>query len=125
MWSDIATVEGHYPVNPLDPILTRHTAGDERVRVGNFATGLKFQSQYLAGPALDTSRAIVKQVVGTVAVVADCEYDGSILMNGKTNQVVSPAGSQRELVNAKVELIEGEWKVTEFNNVSAGCTVAS
>jgi hypothetical protein len=124
LWQDIATVEGHYPVNPLDPVLTRHAAGNERAQVGNFATTLKFQNQYLAGPAVDTSRAIVKQLVGTVAVVADCEYDGSILMNGRTNQVVNPAGSQRRLVNAKVEWTEGVWKVTQLNNVSDGCTVA-
>jgi hypothetical protein len=74
---------------------------------------------------MDTSRAIVKELDGTLAVVSDCDFDGSITMDGRTKQVVSPAVSQRALVNAKVELIDGVWRVTEFNNVRVGCEAAS
>ncbi len=125
MWTDIAAVEGRYPVNSSDPVLTRHTAGNELVHLNRAATDLNLKGEYLAGPALDTSRAIVRQLLGAVAVVADCYYDDSVLMNGRTNQVVNPADPVRELADAEVRFIQGEWKVTEFSNVSSGCTVAS
>jgi hypothetical protein len=112
-------------VNESDPVLNEHLGGDELKQVQNTATGLKFQSEYLAGPPLDTSGAIVKQLVGAAAVVADCNIDQSVLMNGRTNQVVKPATAPRQLVNAKVELSGGVWKVTELSNVGVTCTSAS
>jgi hypothetical protein len=124
-WADTFAVEGHYPVNEFDPILANHMAGNELNRVRNYATLLNHLNEYLAGPMPDTSGAIVKQQVGSAAVVADCEPDHSVLMNGKTGQVVRPAGTQPALVNAKVELIGGTWKVTDFSTVRSVCTSAN
>ena len=125
MWSDSDAVVRHYPVNVFDPTLANHMAGAELTQYENYLTGLKFQNEYVQGPPTDTSRAIVKQIVGTAAVVSDCDFDASVVVNGRTNQIVKPAGTQRTLVNAKVELTGGVWKVTEFNNVSVGCVTAS
>ena len=125
MWTDSDEVVRHYPINDVDARLENHMAGEALGQFKTFLTGLKFKNQYAIGPPTDTSRAIVKQLVGTVAVVADCDFDGAILMNGRTNQIVKPAGTQRDLVNAKVEIVEGAWKVTLFTNVSVGCVTAS
>jgi hypothetical protein len=125
MWTDSDAVAHHFPINVFDPILGDHIAGAELTQIQNFLTSLKVQGQYAIGPPIDTSRAIVKQLVGTAAVVSDCAFDGSVIVSGLTNQVVKPATTQRALVNAKVELIDGVWKVTELNNVSVGCTTAS
>ena len=124
-WVDIDVVEGHYPINGSDPRLADHMAGKELNQVRNAALGLSFQGQYLAGPPTDTSAAIVKQLVGSAAVVSDCNVDGSILMDGRTNQVVKPGSIDRTLVNAKMELMAGVWKMTEFSNVGDLCTVPS
>ena len=88
-------------------------------RFGPAATALKFQGQYLAGPPSDTSGAIVKELVGAAAVVADCNVDPTVLDGwGSTNQVVKAANPRIGLLrNAKVELIGGTWKMTEFTNV--------
>ena len=67
----------------------------------------------------------MRQLVGSAAVVADCNIDRSVLMNGKTNQVVTPATGELSLANAKVERIDGTWKMTQFSNVGKTCTVAS
>jgi hypothetical protein len=123
-WLDISTVEGHFPVNQLDPILSDNIAGDELQRVQLYAAKLHSEKEYLAGLEPDTRGAIVTQLFGTNAVVADCNIDRSTLRNGLTNQVVSPASGQRTLVNAEVQLIGGVWKMTEFSNVGVTCANA-
>jgi hypothetical protein len=123
-WADIDAVEGHYPIDVFDVRLSNHMAGKQLGQVRTAATALKFQGQYLAGPPSDTSGAIVKELVGAAAVVADCNVDPTVLMDGRTNQVVKAASTDRVLRNAKVELIGGAWKMTEFTNVGVTCTVA-
>lgn len=125
MWTTNDAAFRHYPINYSDPSLANYMMGDELKQIQASLTDLAFASEYLTGPPTDTSMAIVTQLRGTLAVVSDCDFDRSTIMNGRTNQVVKPASTQRDLINAELELAGSVWKVTEFSNVSVGCTTAN
>jgi hypothetical protein len=120
-WNDYLAVATHFPVNPLDPRLAHHMSGKELVFIQTQLTRAELQGQYLRG-TVDTSHAYVKGISGTDAVVVDCDLDQTAVWNGKTNQVATPAGTGRTLINARVDLVNGVWKVTDQSTVSEGCT---
>jgi hypothetical protein len=68
--------------------------------------------------------ATVKELVGNAAVVADCGFDRTATVDEKTGQVVQLAPTQRTLINAEVDLMDGVWKVTRFNIVRVGCAAS-
>jgi hypothetical protein len=114
----------HYPVDPTDGRLSSFMAGEELNRVRNELTVLAHLGRVLRGPPVDTSMATVKQVVGEVAVVADCDFDQTATIDGKTGQIHDPAPTRRTLINAEVDLMAGMWKVTRFSIVWAGCVAS-
>jgi hypothetical protein len=115
----------HYPVDPSDGRLSLYMAGDELNRVRNALTLLAHLGHVLRGPPVDTSMAMVKQLVGSAAVVADCDFDQTATVDAKTGTVVDPAPSQRTLVDAELHVMDGVWKVTRFSIVRQGCTSAA
>jgi hypothetical protein len=119
------SVATHYPVNPSDPELPVYMAGQELNRVRNALTILAHLGRVLRGPPVDHSMAIVKQLVGDAAVVADCDYDQTTTVDAKTGQVLDKPATMRTLVNAELQLMDGGWKVTRFNIVSHGCAVSA
>jgi hypothetical protein len=65
--------------------------------------------------------ATVKQLAATAAVIADCDFDQTATIDVKTGQVVQAAPTQRTLINAEVDLLDGTWKVTRVSIVRHGC----
>ncbi len=124
-WTDYNDVATHFPVDPTNPILTIHMAGSQLDHVRNALTVLRFQGQVTEGPPPDTSLAVVKQVVGDAAVVADCGFDASTTINAATRQIITPPATQRTLVNAELELAGGVWKVTRSSVVRVGCSASA
>src|SRR5262249_25663033 len=120
-WADFDLVATHYPVDPTNPVLTNHMADDHLNRVRNRLTALKLQGLVLQGPAVDTTLALVNQIVRNAAVVADCDYDPSVTVNGRTGQAVDTPSNQRTLINVELQIIDGAWKVTKSTTVRVGC----
>jgi len=124
-WADINAVSSHPPVDATSPQLSEHMAGQELGQVQARLALLAVRHEYVVGPPVDTSMAEVKAVLGTAAVVTDCDLDQGVRKNESTGVVVNQASSQRTLVNARLDLIGGSWKVTQFSVVHPGCVSAN
>jgi hypothetical protein len=123
-WADFDVVATHYPVDPTNPVLTNHMAGNQLIRVRNSLTALKLQDLVLQGPPVDTSLALVNQIIGNAAVVADCDFDPSVSVKGTTGQPIDKPTTRRTLINAELQLISGTWKVTKSTTVRVGCNAS-
>jgi hypothetical protein len=123
-WTDFEAAARVFPVDPNNPTLARHMAGNQLSQVRNQLSIMRSQGQYIQGPFVDLSRARVTGVQpgpGGSATVADCELDPSYLVSGPSGHAVSHPSGVRNLVHATLQLLGSQWKVTALRVLNTGC----
>jgi hypothetical protein len=112
-------VAGHYPIVPLDPRLPQVMTGVELSTVRKNLTLAALAGEYASGP-LDLA-PVVTAVNGTVAMITDCSFDHSRIINGRTQQTVTTGDTKRALQKVTMMLESGTWKIGDVQTVGSGC----
>jgi len=120
-WSDYSFMTRSYPVDPANPRLEVHTAGAEVGRLQAQLTSMRSRQQFIQGPLVDNSTAVVTALQSTTATIQDCYLDRSYLVNGRSQVVENRPIGQRALAHVTLERLNGTWKVTLFTTLSVGC----
>lgn len=111
------------PMNPEDERLTRHATGKELAQVRSAFLARKSAGHVIRGTFELSPR--VASIADTRAVVADCYFDHTQLFDLATNAPLEPADTERESIEATLQLIDGIWKVSEINHKGTGCVPGS
>ncbi len=118
-WTDFLGVAEQPVVQPSDARLGAHMAGRKLDFVHTSLTKLALLRQHDTG-TVDIANAHVVELKGTAAVVAACETDGVAIVDA-AGQVVGPATNAPALVNQRLDLVGGIWKVTLGSNLRVAC----
>jgi len=113
-------VAGHYPVVPTDARIPAFMTGTLLNTVRSRLTIYALQGDYVQGTA-ELGPTVVS-VNGTEAIVMDCGFDHSVVVNGRTGQREgNPADTQRTKAKVTMQLVDGVWKMAALEQEGAGC----
>jgi hypothetical protein len=113
-------VAGRNPVIPTDPRIPAAMTGALLNSVRGRLTAYALEGDYLQG-TLEFG-ATVASVNGTQAIVMDCYFDHTVIVNAKSGQRVgNPADTARTLVQVTMQLGDGTWKMAAVEQKGTGC----
>jgi hypothetical protein len=108
-----------YPVDLSDPRLAEHMTGAELATVRNFLSTLFLQSRHGVG-TWDLA-PMVTAINGSTAMITDCVFDHTSIVDVKTGQTVSGPDTQTTQDHITMVLGNGLWTVSNDQRVAVGC----
>ena len=108
------------PVDPSDPGLAKHAAGKQLVNQRAILNMYFFHQHHLVGEYTGSQYRVV-QHIGNSAVVLSCDLDMTAVVDNTTGQVVTPAPNKGALANTRLDLVNGQWMVTDAGIRSPTC----
>jgi hypothetical protein len=113
-------VAGHYPIVPTDARIPEYMTATLLTTVRNRLTTYALAGEYVQGTA--ELGPTVASVNGDQAVVTDCGFDHTVVVDARTGQRVgNPADTQRTQVKVTMQLVDGAWKIAALEQVGSGC----
>lgn len=73
----------------------------------------RLRGQFLRGPMPEHDPAPDVVVEGTTATIRDCVLDAGEIYDGRRGVVVNPASGTRRLLEARMELVDGAWRLAQ------------
>lgn len=73
----------------------------------------RLRGQFLRGPMPEHDPAPDVVVEGTTATIRDCVLDAGEIYDGRRGVVVDPASGTRRLLEARMELVDGTWRLAQ------------
>ena len=109
------------PMNPTHPGLAEHATGEQLMSVQS--AFLAFRS---AGHVIRGTYDLAPEVVsfdGTTAVISDCYDDATGVYDAETGARQDADDPRRHEVTARLERVDGAWKVAQVTHKGDGCEV--
>jgi hypothetical protein len=107
------------PIDPFNPRLGNHMADRELSQTQNALFSRKSAGQVIKG-TVDLSPKVTSNT-GSDAVVADCYLDKTQAYDAATDAPQGTLDTERQLVEARMSLRDGTWKVTAIEHKGSGC----
>jgi hypothetical protein len=113
------------PMQPESPLLRAHATGRELQQVSSAFLARQSAGEVIKG-TIDLDPVVVSATAST-AVVRDCNFDHSVIVNVATGQTIGTPDTQRQLVVATLEFdpTTNTWKVAATDHEGSGCTSPS
>jgi hypothetical protein len=108
------------PMNPTNPVLAEHAAGQELVTLQKAFLAGKDAGQVIRG-TFDLAPKVTS-VQGPTATVSDCYGDNTHVYNASTGAQLDSSSGVRHLVIATLQLFGTQWRVTDLHHEADGCT---
>lgn len=110
------------PMNPNDPALSAHATGEELGQVKSGFLARKSAGQVIRG-TIDLAPHVVSST-DNEANISDCYFDHSQHFDASTGKPVDAADTERQSITAKMQLVDGKWKVASIHHEGSGCSPA-
>jgi hypothetical protein len=118
--ADFLAVAEHVPVSADSPLLANHMDGQRLDQARATLSTLSAQGRAETGTVKATS-IVVEQAAANAATLEVCEVDRSAVVDANTGVVVVPPVAAPTLVDVKLDLTAGLWKVSMKTTVRSGC----
>ncbi|MDP9073893.1 MAG: hypothetical protein M3N98_06885 [Actinomycetota bacterium] len=119
-WDTFLAVASHNPVDPSDPKLAQHAAGMQLVNERAALIFLLTHHYHDMGIRTRTQYRVAEHV-GDSAVVTSCDSDRTEIVDDVSGKVAAPAPNTSSLVNHRLELTNGRWKVVDSATENKSC----
>jgi hypothetical protein len=109
------------PMQPESPLLRAHATGRELQQVSSAFLARQSAGEVIRG-VIDFDPVVVS-LTGSTAVVRDCNFDHSVVVNVATGQTIGTPDAKRQLVVATLQFDRpsGTWKVATTDHQGTGC----
>jgi chromosome condensin MukBEF complex kleisin-like MukF subunit len=97
-----------------------YESSKELARDRETLTQLGLDHEHYLG-AYTQTHYVVSQLIGDQAVVLSCAQDDSAVVDNATGKIVEPSPHTQNLVNDLLQLINGQWMVTDAGVRSPTC----
>jgi hypothetical protein len=116
-WADFVAVGD--PIEPFSPRLSEHMADEQLQQVQSAFLARKNAGQVFRGD-VDFAPKLVS-ITADEAVVSDCYHDRTQVFDAATGAPQGMVDTERQLVEAKLAIRYGSWKVVTMDHKGSGC----
>ncbi len=108
------------PINVADPRMAQYAAGKQLVNLRAALNQFYFHRQHVVGTTKGDQYRVLQRTAVAVLVLS-CDFDTSAVVDNTTGQVVQPPANRSALINTELDLINGQWMVTDAGQRSPTC----